>query len=214
MSKLTEFQEKLIADIQKEFGKLNAKNESIGGNKKFSMATIENCINEEEKFIEIIRAHNVKMIDTFSKIILKEVKDFNKEFGKVIDLKCDFSRHNTPSNIVSTMVEANKGVPKQDYKSYECNLYFVSKVKFTRSGDSYDIFNRANYVQYYLDFKREIVSITLESGKQVKLYKIIGVQYLTHDWLRREHAETYDSLNEMLQMNKNLQKQIVDLVQK
>lgn len=215
MSNLTNFQEKLISDIQKEFTKLNTKEEVNSKGKKFSLATIENCINEEEKFIEIVQKHNEKMIATFSKLMLKEIKDFNKEFGKVIDLKHEFTKYaNSTGGMFSYMVEANKKTPKNQYTSSETILYFVSKVKFNRSNDQWNYFNNADYRQYYLDFKREKVSITLESGKIVQLYKIIGAQYLTKSWLHRENAEKYDSLEEMLQCNSEVQKSIVQLVQK
>lgn len=215
MSNLTQFQEKLISDIQKEFSKLNAKEEINSKGKKFSMETINNCINEEEKFIDIVHKHNIKMVDAFSKIMLKEIKDFNKEFGKVIELKHDYTRYSSSQQgVFSCMVEQNKKSPKNSYNTYETKLYFVSKVKFTRSNDQWNFFNNADYRTYYLDFKREKVSITLESGKQVTLLKIIGAQYLTKDWLHRDNGKRYDSLDEMLQRDDEMQRAMVQLVQK
>jgi hypothetical protein len=215
MSNLTKFQEQLISDIQKEFTKLNAKEETNAKGKKFSMETINNCINEEEKFIDIVHKHNIKMVDAFSKIMLKEIKDFNKEFGKVIELKHDYTRYTTSEQgVFSYMVEQNKKSPKNSYNTYETKLYFVSKVKFTRSDDQWNFFNKADYRTYYLDFKREKVSITLESGKQVTLLKIIGAQYLTKDWLHRDNGKRYDSLDEMLQRDDEMQRAMVQLVQK
>lgn len=215
MSNLTQFQEQLIFDIQKEFSKLNAKEEINSKGKKFSIETINNCINEEEKFIDIVHKHNIKMVDAFSKIMLKEIKDFNKEFGKVIELKHDFTRYSSSQQgVFNHMVEQNKKSPKNSYNTCETKLYFVSKVKFTRSNDEWNFFNNADYRTYYLDFKREKVSITLESGKQVTLCKIIGVQYLTKDWLRRDEGKRYDSLDEMLQRDDEMQRAMVQLVQK
>jgi hypothetical protein len=216
MGNLTKFQEKLISDIQKEFTKLNTKEEANSNGKKFTLATIENCINEEEKFIEIIRHHNEKMVVAFSKIVSDEIKDFNKEFGKVIELKHEFSQniHSTQGSFAH-MVEKNKQSPKNDYKSSETVLYFVSKVKFNRNSDHrFDYFNNADYRTYFLDFKRELVSITLESGKKVMLFKIIGVQYFTKNWLHRENGNRYDSLDEMLQRDDEIQRALVQLVQK
>ena len=215
MSNLTKFQEQLISDIQKEFTKLNTKEEANSKGKKFTLATIENCINEEEKFIEIVQKHNEKMIATFSKMMLKEIKDFNKEFGKVIELKYEFTKYeNSKQGLFSYMVETNNKSPKDEYKSYETILYFVSRVKFNRAHKDWNYFNNADYRTYYLDFKREVVSITLESGKKVHLYKIIGAQYLTKDWLNRENGKKYDSLDEMLQRDDEVQRAMVQLVQK
>jgi hypothetical protein len=215
MSNLTKFQEQLISDIQKEFNKLNTKEEANSKGKKFSMATIENCINEEEKFIGIIHKHNEKMVAAFSKIMLNEIKAFNKEFGKVIELKHEYLRHkNSTQGLFSDMVQTNKKSPKNNYKTNETILYFVSKVKFNHSNDQWNYFEGADYREYYLDFKRELVSITLESGKQVQLFKIIGAQYLTKNWLHRDVSKKYDSLDEMLQLNDEVQRAMVQLVQK
>ena len=215
MTNLTKFQEQLISDIQKEFSKLNTKEEINAKSKKFSMETINNCINEEEKFIDIVHKHNIKMVDAFSKIMLKEIKDFNKEFGKVIELKHDFTKYSSSQQgVFSYMVEQNKKSPKNSYNTYETNLYFVSKVKFNRMNDQWNYFNNADYRTYYLDFKREQALITLESGKQVTLLKIIGAQYLTKDWLHRDNGKRYDSLDEMLQRDDEMQRAMVQLVQK
>ncbi len=214
MTNLTRFQEQLISDIQKEFTNLNSKKEANSSGTKFSMATIENCINEEEKFIQVIDKHNLKMIDSISKMMLKEIKDFNKEFGKVIELKHNYSKYKNVPNTFDKMVEVNKKSCKNDYHSHQTNLYFVSKVIFNRSNDQWNHFNNADYRTYYLDFKRELVSITLESGKKVQLYKIIGSQYLTRDWLNTSNGNKYDSLDEMLQLDKEVQRDIVRLVQK
>jgi|688.fasta_scaffold99251_6 hypothetical protein len=215
MSNLTKFQEQLITDIQKEFTKLNTKEEINSKGKKFTLATIEDCINEEVKFIDIIKKHNEKMIAAFSKMMLKEIKDFNKEFGKVIELKYEFTKYeNSKGGLFSYMVENNKKSPENEYKSYETILYFVSKVKFNRGNDRWNFFNNADYRKYYLDFKREVASITLESGKKVQLYKIIGAQYLTKDWLNRGNGKKYDSLDEMLQRDDEVQRAMVQLVQK
>jgi len=215
MSKLTDFQEKLINDLRNEFNKLNTKNEASSSSKKFSLATIQNCINEEEKFREVVSKHNLKMIDAFKKMMLKEFKEFEKEFGKVIDLKYNFSTSiHSNSNTFDYLFERISEKPLHIASSNETNVYLVSKVNFGNFCDSrWNYFNNAKYFQIYLDFKVEQVCIELESGKKVQLPKIIGVQYLTKDWLRRENASSYSSLDEMLQMDKEIQKKVVELVQ-
>jgi len=220
MSKLTNFQEKLLNDLRSEFDKLNVKNEKQSSGKRFSLETIQNCINEEEKFKEVINKHNLAMIETFKKVILNEFKAFKKEFGKVIDLRTDFStysqdpKENFKSGTFDFFIDRNKKYSLGERNSDEAKIYFVSKLKFIKYYESrYDYFNGAKYFSLYLDFKRERVSITLESGKVVSFSKIIGVSYNTKDWLHRNDGEVYSSLDEAIQMNKTVQKQIVEIVQ-
>ena len=51
------------------------------------------------------------------------------------------------------MIETNKKSPKNEYKSSETILYFVSKVKFNRGNDQWNHFNNADYRSYYLDYE-------------------------------------------------------------
>jgi hypothetical protein len=215
MSKLTDFQEKLLNDLRSEFDKLNVKNEKQSSGKRFSIETIQNCINEEEKFKEVIAKHNLAMIETFKKVILNEFKAFKKEFGKVIDLEYNFCKYqSSKAESFEYFIDKNKKAPIVEHNSSEAIIYFVSKVKFIKYSEGrYDYFNGAKYFSLYLDFKRERVSITLESGKVVSFSKIIGVSYNTKDWLHRNDGEFYSSLDEAIQMNKTVQKQIVEIVQ-
>jgi hypothetical protein len=215
MSKLTDFQEKLINDLRKEFDKLNVKNEVSSSSNKFSFATIQNCIDEEARFREVVTKHNLKMIDAFKKMMLNEFKAFGKEFGKVIDLKYEYSSASSyVANTFDTFIDSCIKSPLNITKSNEMNLYLVSKVKFiTYSESRWNYFNNAKYFTIHIDFKCENVSVELESGKKVVLPKIIGVQYLTSNWLKREDSKSYSSLDEMIQMDKEIQRRVVELVQ-
>jgi len=216
MSKITDFQEKLLHDLRSEFDKLNIKNEKQSSGKRFSFETIQNCINEEEKFKEVINKHNLAMIETFKKVILNEFKAFKKEFGKVIDLEFNFCKYpqNSKAESFGYFIDKNIKAPFVEQNSSEAIIYFVSKLKFIKYCESrYDYFKGAKYFYLYLDFKRERVSITLESGKVVSFSKIIGVSYNTKNWLHRNDGECYSSLDEAIQMNKTVQTQIVDIVQ-
>ena len=210
MSKLTDFQEKLLNDLRKEFDKLNVKNEVSTSSKRFSFDTIQNCIDEETKFKQVVSKHNVKMIEVFKKMILKEVKDFEKEFGKAIEIK--FTHENIKKTFDS-FIDDHLNRPLDCSSSSEIEFFFVSKLKTHNYDWKWDVFKKAVYFSKYLDFKCENVRIDLESGKSIVLPKIIGVQYLTSSWLYREKAKSYSSLDEMLQMDKETQRQIVNLVQ-
>jgi glutamate synthase domain-containing protein 3 len=133
MSKLTDFQEKLLNDLRSEFDKLNVKNEKQSSGKRFSIETIQNCINEEEKFKEVITKHNLAMIETFKKVILNEFKAFKKEFGKVIDLEYNFCKYqSSKAESFEYFIDKNRKAPIVEQNSSEAIIYFVSKLKFIK----------------------------------------------------------------------------------
>jgi hypothetical protein len=211
MSKLTEFQERLINEMTKEFKELNEKN--LNSN-KFNLAKIQNCIDEENNFKKVIFKHNLKMIDSLNIFMLNEFKDFEKEFGEVIDIDYNFIKNpKYHENTLKSFIDGYKQNPLVSRKSTEINLYFKSKViSIPFADERFNYFDNAKYFKIHIDFKFENVGVQLFSGKIVQYPKIIGLQYNTNDWLRREHGNSYSSLNEMIQMHKEIQRQIVALV--
>jgi hypothetical protein len=98
---------------------------------------------------------------------------------------------------------------------YETRLFFVSKTKKYSSSDSrFDYFNNKQYHTIYVDFKREIVKVILESGKEVRAFKIVGLTYNTNEWLHRdkESCKRFMTLDELIQSHKPTQQRLVELV--
>ena len=113
------------------------------------------------------------------------------------------------------MVDRTKAQPWIDNKGYETELFFVSKTKVYGGGDSRWNYFGNKYHKIFVDFKRQPVQVTLESGKVVSAYKIVGLQYNTNEWLHRDRDsfKTFTTLDEMIQSHKDTQQRIVDLVQ-
>jgi hypothetical protein len=88
----------------------------------------------------------------------------------------------------------------------------VSKVKLYNGDSRYNYFG-GMYKDISVDFKREKVEFTLESGKIVNAYKIIGLQYNTENWLNRDRGHIYNTLDDMIQSNKQIQQSIIKIVQ-
>ena len=216
MENLTALQQGLINGLIKEFTKINPK--PSNGATRFSFDTINECLKEEERFKETIAKHNLTMMKVFVGQLKGDVKEFSKEFGKVVNLEMGFKYPNHPQHHSSLekMVEKTKESPLQNNYSSETQLFFVSKTKSFGRGDSrFDYFGNKEYHKVSVDFKREIVQVRLESGKVVQAYKIIGLEYRTNEWLHRdsENCKIFTTLDELIQSHKPTQQRIVELAQ-
>jgi len=216
MENLTSLQQGLINGLIKEFTKINPK--PSNGATRFGFDTINECLKEEERFLQTIAKHNLTMMKVFVGQLKGDIKEFSKEFGKVVNLEMGFKYPNQPQHHSSLekMVEKTKESPLQNNYSNETQLFFVSKTKkFSNDDSRFDYFGGKSYHKVYVDFKREIVKVTLESGKVVQAHKIIGLTYNTHEWLHRdrESCKTFMTLDELIQSHKYTQQRIVELAQ-
>ena len=216
MENLTALQQGLINGLIKEFTKINPK--PSNGATRFSFDTINECLKEEERFKETIAKHNLTMMKVFVGQLKGDVKEFSKEFGKVVNVELGFKYPNSDQDhhTLEKMVEKTKESPLQNNYSWETQLFFVSKTKRYSRGDSrFDYFGNKEYHKVSVDFKREIVQVRLESGKVVQAYKIIGLEYRTNEWLHRdsENCKIFTTLDELIQSHKPTQQRIVELAQ-
>ena len=85
-SNLTPLQQGLVNDLIKEFNRINPKPRAEGS-KRFTLETINDCNREEERFKETITKHNLTMMKVFINQFNDELKEFKKEFGKVLDVQ-------------------------------------------------------------------------------------------------------------------------------
>jgi hypothetical protein len=171
-------------------------------------------LKEEERFRETIKQHNLKMIDVCVLQLEKDVEKFEDEYGTIIKIELGYSSNNNTCrhHTLENMIEVNQQKPLQNNYSSNTELFFVSKVKVYGGDSRYDYFG-SKYSGISADFKREKIEFTLKSGKIVYAYKIIGLEYNTQTWLHRERGYTYNTLDEMIQSNKQIQQSIVELVQ-
>ena len=219
MENLTSLQQSLINGLIKEFTKINPK--PSNGITRFGFDTINECLKEEERFKETIAKHNLTMMKVFVGQLKGDIKDFTKEFGKVVNVEMGFqypmdNHLNNYHHTLDKMVEKTKESPLQNNYSWETLLFFVSKTKRYSRGDSrYDYFGNKEYHKVSVDFKRELVKVTLESGKVVQAYKIIGLEYITNEWLHRDNdnCKRFTTLDELIQSHKPTQQKIVELAQ-
>jgi hypothetical protein len=92
------------------------------------------------------------------------------------------------------------------------HLFIVSKTKpYTNSGNNYC--NNKKYTTLQVDFKREKVTIILESGKVVYAYKIVGLIFCNYAYSGRDSQSAIitSTLDEFIQTNKSLQAAMVEM---
>jgi len=212
LEKLTSVQQSLVNDLIKEFTKINPKPKD-NGVRRFTFDTIAECNKEEERLQQTMTKHNETMMKVFLKQLNDETKAFKKEFGKVIDLQFGRKSGNNEYNTKENFIAENKSKPISNNDFNEIHLFFVSKTKeYGRSSDSrFNFCNDKKYFRIYVDFRRERVVYTLESGKNVTVYKIIGFTYSLNEYLYKEKAVPYSTLDELIQSEKSVQKAIVEL---
>ena len=213
MTNLNALQQSLVDGLIKEFSRINPKVTNTNG-KRFSFDSIDNCKREEEKFIESVKKHNLTMIKVFEKQFKDELKAFTKEFGKVFNTQIGY-RYQGQTQIhhdYENFIKRNQGTPINAYTSDEFYLYIVSKTKIFDMGDSrYAYCGNKAYTKLQVDFKREKVSMTLESGKAVCAYKVVGLEFCEKEYLYRKDGLITSTLDEFIQTSKTLQRRMVEL---
>lgn len=209
MENLTKLQQELINGLISEFTKINPK--PSNSKTRFSIDTINECLKEEERFKETITKHNLKMIDLYVNQLKSDVKEFEKEFGKVLKINLGVESVTFQRTTLEKMIEGSKYGILNKCSHNETWLYFVSKSKPCQNESRYRHFDYAYHV-IFVDFKREKVTLTLESGKEIAVYKIVGLQYHTKEYLKRHEGVSYSSLDELVQTHKPLQQALIQLI--
>ena len=212
-SNLTPLQQGLVNDLIKEFTNINPKPKAEGS-KRFTLETIDECNREEQRFKDTITKHNLTMMKVFTNQFNEELKEFKKEFGKVLTTQIGHDSHGKPYATLDILTEMTKEKPLANNEYYEMQLYIVSKTKLYSSSDrSENYCDNKRYLQLYVDFKRERVIHKLETGKEVIVYKIVGLEYRrTFPYLHRDKTLNTSTLDELIQQSKDVQKIFVELV--
>ena len=212
---LTTLQEKLVNDLITEFTKINPK--PSNGTKRFSFDTIAECQKEEERFLSTIKKHNQTMVKVFEKQLADEIKAFTKEFGKTFTIQLGYKNGTSLYHDLDNLIDVNKnGNVQNNNNSKEMHLFIVSKTKTYYDGsirNSEGYCNGKQYHTIYVDFKRERVEVTLESGKQVRAWKIGGLVFKSNEYLREDVSDFVKAptLDEFIQISKTTQKKLVEM---
>lgn len=184
MTNLTEFQNNLILDLQKEFTRLNPPAETPG---RFSMATLKQNIDSIEAFKNSIYSFNKAMASELREKFHHQINEFNKEFNPV---NLTYSHYGSDDNVI---------------KMFEDEYYLKNpnngEVSLCFAGD-----NASNSVQLYVLFNTAPVSIET-SSETIRLDKITSLSWTKRSWIRRNEPihQKYFTLDEFVQGEKNFQ---------
>ena len=210
---LTSYQKDLINGLIAEFKKINP--EPTNGKGRFGFKTIGECLSEEKRFKETISKHNLSMMELFVTQLNNDIKAFDEEFGDVLTIELGYSYPDTPNRKHSTleyMLEETKKNLLSGDNSNEFSLFFVSKTRKYTYDSRFDFFGKV-YSKIYVSFKRQLVSVKLANGEEVRAHKIVGLQYNTRDWLGREKFNcSASTLDELIQNHSEVQQTLVKLV--
>jgi hypothetical protein len=208
---LTSFQQGLVDDLIKEFERINPK-PKVGGGKRFSFDTINECIQEEDRFKQTITKHNLTMMKVFLNQFEEELKAFKEEYGKVFDVQIGHSMYQDMRGTIEKLIEGTQEKPLSNNEYNEIYLFVVSKKRPYESSDSrYDYCNGMKYQQIFIDFKRDRVTHKLESGKEIVVYKIVGLEYRRYQYSDKGKVPNTSTLDELIQIDKEIQKSFVAL---
>lgn len=210
---LTPIQQKLVDDLIKEFTKINPK-PSANGAKRFTFDSIADCQREKERFLATIKKHNQTMVKVFEKQIADETKAFIKEFGKAFTLQMGYtSGTQTYHNLASFIHENKNGNPQNNYNHKEVYLFIVSKTKNYNYDSRFNYCNGKTYHKLYIDFKREMVRLTLESGEVVSAWKLCGLEFRSNEYLYadKESCVKAPTFDEFIQLSKDTQRRLVEM---
>ena len=188
MSNLTEFQNNLILDLQKEFIRLNPTPAKSG---KFTLEAVKQDINQEKAFRDSILNYNQTIAKQLQSSFYSQIEEFNKEFNPV----------NIRWGTYGKLDRADK-MFKDEYsmknpQNSEIGLFFNEDVE-------------NGYVKLYVLFDYEQVKIETTSDI-IALYKIKGLIWTKRSWVQRNDsgAPMYETFDEFTQNDKSFQQAIV-----
>lgn len=193
MNNLTEFQNNLILDLQKEFTRLNPpKVESSG---RFNLAAVQQDIDNVKAFKDSIFSYNKALALELQKIIGTQLEEFNKEFDP-IRLTGFLDYHDMFGN----------GTRRDDSDYYirnpnsaELKLFLVGKT---------------DYPSVTVIYTTERVAINT-SCENISLFKITGIQWTKRGYLYKDtDTDKYSTLDEYTQKQKNFQYDITAMYKK
>ena len=208
MENLSKFQQKLIKDLISEFSKISPKQKNVNGTERFSIATIDDCINEEDRLKKSMGKHNAMMKTTFVGQLESDMKEFGEEFGSVLDTQEGRHIMTQEGNrkMYSTIEDLKQG--------NGMTLYIVSKTK-TLSQDSNDkgrlmACKGKQFLDIKVELKTEVVTTTLKSGQDICLRRIIGLNFYKDGYSSRDNQK-FSSLDNLIQGDSRVQQELVKL---
>jgi hypothetical protein len=201
MKNLTPHQEQLIHEMTAEFSRINPK-PSVDGKKRFSIASIDECNQEKNRFLQTMAAHNRAFLENAMTMMIEQFQEFEKEFSEVVSIHIGTTRgHHTFDSLNDSLL----------IKLNSSSLDHV-EIKIVPKGKPKDYEEDGKTATFCAGIKSSKESTTLISGEKIFSAKYESIWW-GPNWNPSNDGweKTRESLEEFLQSNERLQQAIVKI---
>lgn len=203
MKNLTPHQQQLVDEMIAEFTRINPK-PSADGKKRFSVASIDECNQEKNRFLQTMAAHNRAFLENAMPRMQEQFREFEKEFSEVVSIHVG-NRYG--SYTFDCMNDSLLEKLNESLSSY-------TEIRIVPKGNPKVYDEDGKVAKLYAGIKSSRVSTTLISGEKVYSSKYESIwwgpyYYPSHSpdgW-----EKTRESLDELLQSDEKLQQAIVKI---
>ena len=201
MKNLTPHQQQLVDEMVAEFSRINPK-PSVDGKKRFSIASIDECNQEKNRFLQTMAAHNRAFLENAMPRMQEQFQEFEREFSEVVSIHVGTMRCNyTFDSLNDSLLNNLNG-----------SLSTYVEIKIVPKGKPKDYGEDGKTAKFCAGIKSLQVSTTLLSGE-----KVYSAKYESIWWGPNWHPsndgweKTRESLDEFLQSSARLQQSIVKI---
>lgn len=201
MKNLTPHQQQLVDEMIAEFSRINPK-PSADGKKRFSVASIDECNQEKNRFLKTMAAHNRAFLENAMLTILVQFLEFEREFSEVVSIHVGnrYGGYTFDSMNDSLLEKLNE------------SLSSYTQIRIVPKGKPKDYDEDGKVAKLYAGIKSSRVSATLLSGEKVYSPKYESIWWGPYCFPSNDGWEkTRESLDEFLQSNERLQQAIVKI---
>jgi len=201
MKNLTPHQQQLVDEMIAEFSRINPK-PSVDGKKRFSIASIDECNQEKNRFLQTMAAHNRAFLENAMPMMIEQFQEFEKEFSEVVSIHIGTTRgYYTFDNLNDSLLNNLNG----------SSLAYV-QIKIVPKGKPKDYEEDGKIAKFCAGIKSSRESTTILSGEKVYSAKYESIWW-GPNWNPSNDGweKTRESLDEFLQSSERLQQSIVKI---
>ena len=201
MKNLTPHQQQLVDEMIAEFSRINPK-PSVDGKKRFSIASIDECNQEKNRFLQTMAAHNRAFLENAMPRMREQYVEFMREFGEVVSIHVGNMRCNYTFDDLNNSLLNNLNGSSLAY----------AEIKIVPKGKPKDYEEDGRIAKFCAGIKSSRVSTTLLSGEKVYSAKYESIWW-GPNWNPSSDGweKTRESLDEFLQSSERLQQSIVEI---
>jgi len=201
MKNLTPHQQQLVDEMIAEFSRINPK-PSVDGKKRFSIASIDECNQEKNRFLQTMAAHNRAFLENAITMMQEQYLEFTREFSEVVSIYVGTIRGYYTFDSLNDSLLNNLNSSSSPYV----------EIKIAPKGKPKDYEGDGKIAKFCAGIKSLQVSTTILSGEKVYSAKYESIWWGPNYYPSNDGWEkTRESLDEFLQSSERLQQAIVKI---